>query len=53
MGKDKEKNGTCCSCEADFKKEVDELVEEAKKPTAEEHKEKEKELKEAFEEKKK
>lgn len=53
MEKNKEKKGTCCSCEADFKKEVDELVENAQKPTTKEHEQKEEELKEAFKDEKK
>lgn len=50
MEDDKKKTGSCCSCEADFQKEIKNLEEEAQKPTAEQHEKKQSELDSAFKE---
>ncbi len=52
MEKDSKKSG-CCGCEADFKKEVNELVDEVEGYTEEDRKKKEEEVKEAFDKEKK
>lgn len=51
MNKDQEKKGGCCSCEQDFRNEVNELVNEVDGYTHKDHEEKKKEVKAAFEEK--
>ena len=44
-------NATCCSCNADFKNEMNELVDNVEGYTKTDHNKKEQELREAFGEK--
>ncbi len=46
-----EKGKKCCTCEADFKKEVNELVNEVNNYTKEDHAKKQAEVKAAFDKK--
>lgn len=48
MEKDTKKTATCCSCEADFKNEVDELVDNVEGYSPEDHHKKQSEVKAAF-----
>lgn len=52
--KDVKKAGkpTCCSCETEFKKEVNEMVKEVEGYSKKDHDKKREELKEAFDKKK-
>ena len=51
MEKKTKKNESCCSCNADFKNEMNELVDNVEGYTKEEKKKKQEEVKAAFSEK--